>query len=325
MAVDLNCKPSLLALVGPTAVGKSDLALQIATRLQAEIICADSAQVYRYMDIGTAKPTPLEQALVPHHLIDLADPDQDFSAAAYQKAAFSAIEAVYRRGRLPLMVGGTGLYIRAVTDAYAFGAEGKNKAVRDRLTREARQEGLDLLYRRLREIDPEAAAKIHPNDQRRIIRALEYFTQEGKPISGQVAQTIRREQPYNLLIFGLTMPREALYRRIEQRVDKQLEQGFLEEVAKLIQMGYHSDCPGLQILGYRQLAAYIQGQTKWDETVFEIKTQTRRFAKRQFTWFKRDPRIIWLEVGEETGFQKPAEIICRQVKEKLTLQANSIT
>jgi tRNA dimethylallyltransferase len=319
-----NFKPPLLALVGPTAVGKSELALQIASRLQTEIICADSAQVYRYLDIGTAKPTAREQALVPHHLIDLVDPDQGFSVAAYQKAALTAIEAVRRRGRLPLLVGGTGLYVRAIADAYAFGAEGKDEALRNRLNREAADGGLERLYRRLREIDPGAAAKIHPNDQRRIIRALEYFTLEGKPISGQVEQTVSREQPFNLLIFGLTMPRDALYRRIDCRVDKMLALDFLGEVKKILQMGYRSDCPGLQILGYRQLAGFVQGREQWEETVQEIKTQTRRLAKRQFTWFRRDPRIIWLEVMDEAGYGEPAEIIYHQVKEKLPLQANSI-
>jgi tRNA dimethylallyltransferase len=325
VAVEENLKTPLLALVGPTAVGKSDLALQIASRLRAEIVCADSAQVYRCLDIGTAKPTPREQAQVPHHLIDLVDPDQDFSAAAYQKAAFAAVETIRLRGHLPLLVGGTGLYVRAVIDAYAFGAEGKDEAVRERLKREALERGLGLLYHRLQEIDPAAAAKIHPNDQRRIIRALEYFTLEGKPISGQVDQTIRRQQPFNLLIFGLTMPREQLYRRIECRVEKMLALDFLGEVTHLMQMGYRSDCPGLQILGYRQLAAYIQGRMSWEETVTEIKTQTRRLAKRQFTWFRRDPRIIWLNVGEQSGLEGAAEIIYRQMKEKLPLQANRIT
>lgn len=325
MAVDPNYKLPLLALVGPTAVGKSDLALKIASRLQAEIICADSAQVYRYLEIGTAKPTILEQSYVPHHLIDLVDPDQDFSAAAYQKAAFATLDALHLRERLPILVGGTGLYVRAVTDAYAFGTEGKDETIRERLNREARETGLELLYRRLQEIDPDAAAKIHPNDQRRIIRALEYFTLEGKPISGQVEQTLKREQPFNLLIFGLTMSREKLYRRIERRVEKMLAQGFLEEVAKLIQIGYQPDCPGLQILGYRQLTAYIQGQMQWEEAVAEIKVQTRRLAKRQFTWFRRDPRIMWLDMEEEAGTEEQAEIIYRRVKEKLPLQANSIT
>lgn len=325
MAVDETYKPPLLALVGPTAVGKSDLALKIASRLQAEIICADSAQVYRCLDIGTAKPTLKEQAVVPHHLIDLVDPDQDFSAAAYQKAAFETLEDLHLRQSLPILVGGTGLYIRAVTDDYAFGAEGKDETIRESLNREAREKGLELLYSRLQEIDPDAAAKIHHNDQRRIIRALEYFALEGKPISGQVEQTARGDQKYNLLLFGLTMSREKLYRRIERRVEKMLAEGFLSEVEKIIKSGYAPDCPGLQILGYRQLIAYIEGHMQWEEAVAEIKTQTRRLAKRQFTWFKRDARIIWLEVEDEAGMQEQAEIIYRQVKEKLPLQANRIT
>lgn len=325
MAVKKSDKPPLLALVGPTAVGKSDLAMHIAPRLKAEIICADSAQVYRRLDIGTAKPTAQERAAVPHHLFDLVEPDSDFSVAAYQRAATAAIEEVLQRGRLPLLVGGTGLYIKALTEAYAFGSKGKDEAVRARLNREASELGLPALYRRLEKIDPAAALKIHPNDRRRIVRALEYFELEGRPISEQVEQTKRREESYNLLMFGLNMPRQELYRRIELRVDKMIEQGFVEEVEGLLKDGFAPDCPGLKILGYRELVAYLQGLRGWEDTVEEIKKQTRRLAKRQFTWFRRDPRIIWLEVGEGKELAEAGEIIYRQVKEKIPVQANSIT
>lgn len=324
MLANQRDKPPLLALVGPTATGKSDLALLVAQQLQAEIICADSAQIYRRLDIGTAKPTPREQALAPHHLFDLVNPDRSFSAAAYQQAATAAIAAILQRGRLPILVGGTGLYFQTVTEAYAFGSKGGDQNVRDHFYREAEEKGLLTLYRQLTENDPAAAAKIHPNDRRRIIRALEFMTMEGRPISEQVVQTKKNDQPYNLIAFGLTMPRPELYRHIEERVDQMLEKGFLEEVRALLKAGYSPGCPGLNILGYRQLAAYLSGEIGWEKTVEEIKRQTRRLAKRQMTWFRRDPRIIWLEIKDKEELSRPAEIICRQVKDKLALQANSI-
>lgn len=317
-------KPPLLVLVGPTAAGKTALALQVASRLHTDVICADSAQVYRHMDIGTAKPTPAEQALVKHHLIDLIDPDQEFSAAAYQSAAYRIISRMELRGRLPFMVGGTGLYVKAVTDRYAFGVKGKNLLLREQLSAEARDAGIATLYNRLTRLDPRAAAKIHPRDQRRIIRALEVYYEAGRPISEQVEQTRQQDPPFNLLIFGLTMPRALLYRRIEQRVETMLDQGFLEETRALLKKGYTPDSPGLQILGYRQLIRYLNGETGWEEAIGEIKQQTRHLAKRQLTWFRKDERINWLEIKAETGSDAPAEIICARLKEILPSQANNM-
>lgn len=316
--------PPLTALVGPTASGKSALALKVAQLLQAEIISADSAQVYRQLDIGTAKPAPREQALVPHHLIDMVEPDRDFSVADYQKAAHRVIAEVLARGRLPFLVGGTGLYIKAVTDRYAFGDRGKNEALREQLARLGEEQGHGFLYQRLAELDPEAASKIHPRDSRRIIRALEVYILEERPISRQTAETAKRKPAYNLFIFGLAMPRPLLYRRIDERVDAMLEQGFLEEVRGLLRMGYGPEAPGLQILGYRQLAGYLRGESGWEETVAEIKKQTRRLAKRQLTWFRRDKRITWLEAGEE-GDDLPAEIISTRMKEIFPPQANKMS
>ncbi len=323
MAVDHIEKPPLLALVGPTAVGKSALALRCAARLSGEIISADSAQVYRYLDIGTAKPTPAEQALVPHHLLDLVNPDQDFSAADYQSEAKLAIEKVLKRGKLPILVGGTGLYVRAITEGYAFGERGKSP-LRENLARQAQQEGLASLYRRLEALDPQAASKIHPNDQRRIIRALEVYHLEGKPISRQLEETARGEPAYNLLCFGLNRPRELLYHRIEERVDTMLQQGFLKEVQSILKKGYGPESPGLQILGYRQLVDYINNDAIWDETVENIKKQTRRLAKRQGTWFRKEQQIFWLEVEEKKGLDPLEEIIYKKVKEILPFQANII-
>lgn len=305
----------LLALVGPTAAGKSALAMRVALRLKTEIISADSAQVYRGLDIGTAKPSAAEQKLVRHHLIDLVEPDEDYSVADYQLAAQRVIAQLANCRRLPFLVGGTGLYIRAVTDCFAFGTRGKDEAFRTRLAAEADTAGPEALHARLLKLDPPAAAKIHPRDRRRIIRALEVCCLEGKPISEQEAQTRKQKPPYRLFIFGLNMPRPLLYRRIEERVEKMLAQGFIEEVQGLLCRGYPRGCPGLQILGYRQIAAYLAGETGKDEAVDEINKQTRRLAKRQLTWFRRDRRIIWLEHPGEERLEQLAEIISDQVKE----------
>lgn len=314
----------LLALVGPTAAGKTALALKLAPLLNTEVICADSAQVYRRLDIGTAKPNPAERARVKHHLIDLVEPDCDFSVADYQGAAYRVIAGLEERGKLPFLVGGTGLYIKAVIDRYAFGEAGKDARLRGRLAAAAQQRGPEALHRRLSRLDPEAAARIHPRDERRIIRALEVYYREGRPISEQVAQTRRQKPAFNLLMFGLTAPRAALYRRIERRVDQMLAQGFLAEVRALLDAGFDPASPGLQILGYRQLVNHLRGETGLDEAVDEIKRQTRRLAKRQWTWFCRDRRVNWLEVTEDNNLDTLAEIICNQVKEKLPLRENNI-
>ncbi len=308
-------KIPLLALVGPTAAGKSELAMRVAQRLETDIISADSAQVYRGLDIGTAKPTADEQKLVRHHLIDLVEPDEEYSVADYQRDARQLIDRLWRRGRLPFMVGGTGLYLQAVIENYAFGTRGKDEALRARLNAEADRAELEALYQRLKKVDPAAAAKIHPRDRRRIIRALEVFTLEGRPISEQVERTRKGESPYQLLLFGLTLPRPLLYRNIEERVEEMLARGFIEEVARLLGRGYPRNCPGLQILGYRQIAAFIAGEMDREEAVAEIKKQTRRLAKRQLTWFRRDQRISWLDRSAEEGFDRLADKISDQVKE----------
>ncbi len=307
-------KIPLLVLAGPTAAGKSALAMRLAPLLETDIISADSAQVYRGLDIGTAKPTAEEQRLVRHHLIDLVDPDEDYSVADYQRDARRVIKELWSRGRLPFLVGGTGLYLQAVIDNYAFGKSGGDKALRERLAAEAEAEGVEALHERLKKIDPAAAAKIHPRDRRRIIRALEVFILEGRPISEQPALTRQRGSPYRPLLFGLTMPRPQLYRAIEERVEIMMARGFFEEVQGLLRRGYSRSTPGMQVLGYRQLAACIDGELALEAAVAEIKKETRRLAKRQLTWFRRDPRIIWLN-GAEKGLEELAETIRRQVKE----------
>ena len=315
-------KIPLLLLVGPTAVGKSAIALKVAKHIDTDLISADSAQVYRYMDIGTAKPSPEEQNEVQHHLINLVNPDQSFSAADYQKAAFKTIKQVWKEGKLPFMVGGTGLYIRAVTERYAFGQKGASIDLRSSYQNIALTEGLDRLYEHLKSVDPASAAMIHPNDQRRIIRALEVYTLEGKPISGQVKETGRLESPYKIIWFGLKMERDLLYRNIENRVDKMIQQGFLDEVRNLYQLGYRENAPGMQALGYRQLLLYLSGELGWDETVAEIKKQTRNLAKRQLTWFRRDAHIEWITITDYVSINSIIENISLKVKDLTSAQAN---
>ncbi len=324
-SADANKKIPLLLLVGPTAVGKSAVAMMVARSLSTEIISADSAQVYRYLDIGTAKPTAKEQQTVTHHLIDIISPDQLYNAAAYQKDAARIIKEVWKRGSIPFMVGGTGLYIKAVTDRYAFGSEGADLRLRAIYEELACSEGLEKLFERLKAVDPDAAARIHPNDKRRIIRALEVFTMEGKQISDQVRKTGQDESPYDLYAYGLNMDRELLYKSIENRVDTMIESGLLEEVNSLVSRGYTNESPGMQVLGYKQLLMYLKEQLKWDDAMVEIKKQTRNLAKRQLTWFRREPAITWFTVTDQKSLMTITENICTKVKDLASTRANTTT
>ncbi len=308
----------LIILAGPTAVGKTSVALELAYLLKTDIISADSAQVYRGLDIGTAKPTVQEQEKARHHLIDLVNPDQNYSAADYQKDADRVIMHLWQQNKLPFMVGGTGLYIKAVTDRFAFGPKGADQELRDKFIKQCDEDGLDRLYEKLSTVDPEAASKIHPNDRKRIIRALEVYTLEGKQISGQVSETKTNISPYRLFYHGLTMDRDQLYNRIDRRVDLMIEEGFLEEVRSLIEKGYSLNSPGMQILGYRQLAEYLEGNISFNAAVQEIKKQTRNLAKRQLTWFRREEAIEWYEINNQSTFSDIAENIYSKVKDICT-------
>ncbi len=315
-------KIPLVVLAGPTAAGKTNLAVKVARRLRTEIISADSAQVYRYLDIGTAKPSEEEKKAAPHHLIDIVDPDHDFTVADYQNRAGKIIKELWQENKLPFMVGGTGLYINAVIKNYAFGQKGANPRIREYYEKEAAKEGPEKLHEKLRSLDPESASIIHPKDRRRIIRALEVYEQEGKPISEQVARTADREPPYKLKFFGLYMDRQTLYERIEKRVELMLAAGWLEEVRNLYDRGYRETDPGMQILGYRQLLNYLQGKSSWENTVTEIKKQTRNLAKRQLTWFRREKEIEWMNISEFTSLDDLIENIYSKVKDLAAGRAN---
>ncbi len=310
-----NKKDLLVAIVGPTAVGKSEVAIEIAQKIGSEIVSADSMQIYRYMDIGTAKPTIEERELVPHHMIDIVYPDEEFSAADFQKRAKSCIKSIYQNDKIPLVVGGTGFYINALCYDYTFSPAGKDESLREHLKKEAEEKGVDYLYNQLVQIDPEAAAKIHPNNLRRIIRALEVCKTTGKPFSYYVKMTKMGKSPYDLLIFGLTMPRDELYRRINKRVVSMIEKGFIDEVEKLLEMGYDKNLKSMQGLGYRQVIQYLEGRLTLDEAIDLIARDTRRYAKRQYTWFLRDQNIIWLDILEQ-GKEKIAAKIIESIEGK---------
>lgn len=304
----------LLVILGPTAVGKTSLGLRLARRLGGEIISADSAQVYRYMDIGTDKPPHEEMAEVPHHLVDIRDPDEDFTLADFQRLATQAIAGICARGRLPIMVGGTGLYIRAVTEGYRLSRAAADPSLRARLNAQVREAGPDALYRLLREIDPPAAERIHPNNVRRVIRALEIYYLTGVPMTvwekGQAEPKL-----CDALKIGLTRDRDELYRRIEDRVDRQIERGLVEEVRSLLLRGYDPSLKSMQALGYKEAVAFIRGEMNLEEMTRMIKRNTRRYAKRQWTWFRREPGVIWLDMSRMSE-EDAEEAVLHLVSEK---------
>ena len=287
-------KSELICLLGPTAVGKTEIAIQLAQRLNAEIVSIDSRQIYRQMDIGTAKPTPEEQKAARHHLIDCVDISQPFSVADYQSLADAAIDDIQNRGKRVLLVGGAGLYFRAVLDGL-FEGPGADSALRERLEREAAQHGVNVLHDKLRACDPASAERIHPNNVVRVIRALEVYELTGTPMSELQQQWHPEKQRYPFIAFCLTMPRTLLYHRIEQRVDVMLANGLIAEVESLLAAGYARGTVALQSFGYRELIAYLDGECTYLEAVEQLKQNTRRFAKRQLTWFRKDTRIEWID------------------------------
>lgn len=303
----------LLVLVGPTATGKTTVAVELAKRLGGEVITADSMQVYRYMDIGTAKPTIEERQGIPHHLIDVVDPDEPFNAALYSQLAQEAVREVAARGRWPVLAGGTGLYIRALTDPYSFGETTGDPVLRRELEEEAAAKGSDALHRRLAAVDPVTAARLHPNDLRRVVRALEVYLLTGTPLYQYQGRDRSREGPFLPFIFGLTADRTLLYRRIGDRVERMLAAGLLNEVAGLLPRGYGRQLTSMQGLGYKELAAYLAGDTDYDTAVDRIKRGTRRLAKRQWTWFGRDSRIRWFETDTTAKMTGAAEEIAGQL------------
>ncbi|MFP4032304.1 MAG: tRNA (adenosine(37)-N6)-dimethylallyltransferase MiaA [Desulfococcaceae bacterium] len=285
-------RPPVVVIVGPTGVGKTAATIDLARALNGEIVGADSVQIFRHMDIGSAKPTPAERAAAPHHLVDVADPDEPWDAARYARVARGVIADIHGRGRAPLVAGGAGLYIRALLEGI-FPAGGTDPEVRRRLRDEAAARGAPALHRRLAETDPEAATRIHPNDAFRIVRALEVLEVTGRHLSTHQADHDFGDAPYRLFRIGLYREREELYERIERRVDAMLAEGLLEEVRGLLARGYGPELKPMGAIGYRHMVDFLAGRVDWAETVRLLKRDTRRYAKRQLAWFRAEADTRW--------------------------------
>lgn len=289
-------KTPLLIVAGPTATGKSDSAVELALRMNGEVISADSMQVYRGMDIGSAKVTVEEMRGVPHHLIDCADPSENWNVVRFQKEARRAVQDIASRGRLPILCGGTGFYIQALLYDIDFTQMDENTPLRDRLSALAAEKGPEAIHALLLEKDPASAAAIHPNNLKRVIRAIEFMEESGGSIAAHNLQQRERESAYRSVFFVLTMDRARLYERIDRRVDIMMERGLVEEVARLRAMEIQRDSTSMQGIGYKQVYGYLDGDYDLEEAVRLIKRDTRHFAKRQLTWFKREKDVIWTDL-----------------------------
>lgn len=308
---DVSRYRPLVVILGPTAIGKSRIAIPVAKALGTEILTADSRQVYRGMDIGVDKPRPEEREGVPHRLIDLVEPDQRFNVGEYRRLAVAEIQRLHAEGQVPLMVGGTGLYIRAVVRGLWDGPPA-DWEFRHRLEELARIKGNESLYRELAKVDPELASRLHPHDQVKVIRGLEAHHLMGRPLSDLLRCHAFSEAPYTALLIGLNMERAALYQRIEARVEAQLAQGLVTETRRLLEKGYGRYLGSMKGLGYRQIAGYLAGEYDYLEAVRLLKRDTRRFAKRQLTWFRKEPGIEWLWIEpHEPVDQTAARILDR--------------
>ena len=285
----------LVILAGPTAVGKTDLSIQLAKRIGGAIISADSMQVYKYMDIGSAKVMPEEMEGVKHYLIDELDPSDEFNIVRFQQMAKEALNEIYANGQIPIVAGGTGFYIQALLYDIDFTHQDSDEAFRKKMADFAAEHGTEALHEKLKEIDPVSYETIHANNTKRVIRALEYYHLTGQPISAHNEQEHKKESPYNFAYFVLTDDRAHLYERIDRRVDLMMKKGLVDEVKRLYNMGYHKDMVSMQGLGYKELLSYLDGECTLDEAVYIIKRETRHFAKRQLTWFRRERDVIWLD------------------------------
>nr|WP_288827374.1 tRNA (adenosine(37)-N6)-dimethylallyltransferase MiaA [uncultured Clostridium sp.] len=286
----------LIIITGPTAAGKTDLSVRLAQAIGGEIISADSMQVYRHMDIGSAKITEEEKKGIPHYLIDVLDPEEEFNVAVFQKMAKAAVNTIYSHGNIPIVTGGTGFYIQALLYDIDFTETGEDSSIREELETMGREKGGEYLHELLHKIDPDSAAEIHPNNKKRVIRAIEYFRQTGEKISEHNRREREKSSPYDFLYYTVNMDRGVLYQRIDRRVDLMMERGLVSEVKRLKEMGCTREMVSMQGLGYKEILDYLQGICTLEEAVYILKRDTRHFAKRQITWFKRerDVRNIFL-------------------------------
>ena len=303
----------LVILAGPTAVGKTDLSIQLAKRIGGAIISADSMQVYKYMDIGSAKVMPEEMEGVKHYLIDELDPSDEFNIVRFQQMAKEALNEIYANGQIPIVAGGTGFYIQALLYDIDFTHQDSDEAFRKKMADFAAEHGAEALHEKLKEIDPVSHETIHANNTKRVIRALEYYHLTGQPISAHNEQEHKKESPYNFAYFVLTDDRAHLYERIDRRVDLMMKKGLVDEVKRLYDMGYHKDMVSMQGLGYKELLSYLDGECTLDEAVYIIKRETRHFAKRQLTWLRRNEQIHWILQPREPDFSAVFQQACANI------------
>ncbi|MCM1171120.1 MAG: tRNA (adenosine(37)-N6)-dimethylallyltransferase MiaA [Clostridium sp.] len=309
-------KGSLIVLTGPTAAGKTELSVALAKKIDGEIISADSVQVYKHMDIGSAKITKAEMQGIPHHLIDICEPVEAFSIARFKELAKEAATEIHAKGKIPIVAGGTGFYIQSLIYDIDF-KETAADGTRTKYEELLKKKGEAYLHALLKEKDPEAAAKIHPNNTKRVIRALEYFEQTGTKISTHNEEERQKKSPYNFAYFVLNLPRETLYDRINRRVDRMIEAGLLDEVKSLVgDYGVTEDMVSMQALGYKELLAYLNGSITLKDAIYTIKRDTRHFAKRQLTWFKREREVIWLDKEEHETLDGQLAFIMEHLRNK---------
>lgn len=307
----------LVILAGPTAVGKTELSIRLAKRINGAIISADSMQVYKYMDIGSAKIMPDEMEGVKHYLIDELDPSDEFNIVRFQQMAKDALKEIYANGQIPIVAGGTGFYIQALLYDIDFTHQDSDEAFRKEMADYAAEYGAEALHEKLKEIDPVSYKMIHANNTKRVIRALEYYRMTGQPISAHNEQEHQKVSPYNFAYFVLTDDRKHLYDRIDYRVDLMMKKGLVDEVKNLYDMGYHKDMVSMQGLGYKELLSYLDGECSLEEAVYIIKRETRHFAKRQLTWFRRERDVIWFDKSAyQYNDQRILTDMCRMLQEK---------
>jgi tRNA dimethylallyltransferase len=309
--MEIGMKQKLIVIAGPTASGKTGLAIEAAKVFDGEIIGADSMQIYKYMDIGTAKPTKEERAAVKHHMIDFLEPDEEYSVADYTEEAHKVIAEITSRGKLPIMCGGTGLYINSVVNDVTFGETDADYKLREELNELALKEGSQKLLDILGEFDPESAARLHPNNLRRIIRAIEFYKVTGVTISAHQKMTKERESRYDPVMISIAWDRQELYDRINKRVDIMIEEGLFDEVRSIMERGYTKALNSMKGIGYKEVIDCINGNMTYEETIELIKQSSRRYAKRQLTWFRRDERIHW--VSAKNAAEEAKEIIQKEI------------
>lgn len=317
----LDLKQKLLVIIGPTAVGKTKLSIEMAKRYNGEIISGDSMQIYRGMDIGTAKIKPEEMEGIPHHLIDIKEPTENFSVAEFQHLVRAKIDEIVQKGKLPIIAGGTGLYIQSVIYDYQFSDVPGDETYRLMLEERVKEIGNEALYKELMEVDPESASQIHPNNIRRVIRALEIFHLTGKTMQ-EFQSTQQPDLLYDTAIIGLTMEREKLYERINYRVDIMVEEGLIEEVKRLYQQGLR-DCQSIQAIGYKEIFTYFDGKMPLEEAIANLKQNSRRYAKRQLTWFRNKMDVVWFDMTDVENISKKIKEISHCVEGKLKVKSNT--